>query len=569
MKKLLLLVTALLAGVISSSAAVVENEVPISFTPNGPTLTSNESVQLTFEAQYNFYRLTQPIFSRETYPRFRIEYEDLSGTIQLKIQSSTQAHADPNWHGQYIALNAEATSYSGTFTVSDDKLDDDPNIEVFNLVADGPAAITVKKVVLIKSDNTEVELTDGTDGWNSHPSFYKGNFSITGKWQGFAFPVPDTYNERDNITYDFTFGAALPCAFNIEATYDDVVHYIEIPAGVTEYSYSINRHLTKFEIKDKTEGGYPHAVNISSIKRTILSTTVLKAQTVYDTEKNFPDWAASLVLDANINAKVGDIIRINFKESITNQTIKFANTSDSWNDIVGYTKNGSLTGNSVEFVLNETFVGLCHNGHVAIQGKEFTISSIQLLTTDNSVIPVTISEYEWATFVSSEALDFTGSDVKAYIVLGRQGTALTKNQITGTVPANTPLLLNAAEGNYNIPVVASSTTDVSANLLKAGTDAAISAESGKTKYVLGVPAGKAEFQKINTTAATVPTGKAYLEFSETVEARSLDIDEGGTTAIKNMKVGTEDNIYYDLQGRRVLYPTKGLYIVNGKKVIIK
>ena len=51
-------------------------------------------------------------------------------------------------------------------------------------------------------------------------------------------------------------------------------------------------------------------------------------------------------------------------------------------------------------------------------------------------------------------------------------------------------------------------------------------------------------------------------------ARSLNLD-GDVTAIKNIKVGTEDNIYYDLQGRRVLYPTKGLYIVNGKKVIIK
>ena len=186
-----------------------------------------------------------------------------------------------------------------------------------------------------------------------------------------------------------------------------------------------------------------------------------------------------------------------------------------------------------------------------------------------AIAPVTINEYNWATFVSSEALDFTGSDVKAYIVLGRQGTALTKNQITGTVPANTPLLLNAAEGNYNIPVVASSTTDVSANLLKAGTGAAISAESGKTKYVLGVTAGKAEFQKINATAATVPTGKAYLEFNEVIEARSLDFDDEGTTAIKNMKVGENDNIYYDLQGRRVLYPKNGLYIVNGKKVIVK
>ena len=53
-------------------------------------------------------------------------------------------------------------------------------------------------------------------------------------------------------------------------------------------------------------------------------------------------------------------------------------------------------------------------------------------------------------------------------------------------------------------------------------------------------------------------------------SNELDIDWGdGTTSMKNMKVGIEDNIYYDLQGRRVLYPQKGIYIVNGKKVILK
>ncbi len=92
--------------------------------------------------------------------------------------------------------------------------------------------------------------------------------------------------------------------------------------------------------------------------------------------------------------------------------------------------------------------------------------------------------------------------------------------------------------------------------------------SGHTYYVLTYEDGDAQFKKL-TSAVAVPAGKAYLDFAEAIEARSLDIDGDGTTAIKNMKVGTEDNIYYDLQGRRVLYPKKGLYIVNGKKVIIK
>ena len=141
--------------------------------------------------------------------------------------------------------------------------------------------------------------------------------------------------------------------------------------------------------------------------------------------------------------------------------------------------------------------------------------------------------------------------------------------MTGTVPANTPLLLEGA--TTAIPVAASSSTDVSANLLKAGTGAAVSAESGKTKYVLSAKEGNAVFKKINATDATVPAGKAYLEFAEVISAPELDIvfngDVTGISSIDNGQL-TIDN-YFDLQGRKVMNPAKGLYIVNGRKVIIK
>jgi len=186
---------------------------------------------------------------------------------------------------------------------------------------------------------------------------------------------------------------------------------------------------------------------------------------------------------------------------------------------------------------------------------------------------VTMNEYEWATYVSDKALDFTGSNVKAYIVTGHSGSAITKSDALTTVPANTPLLLNAPEGNYAIPHVASSSTDVSANLLVAGDGSEINPSATQTAYVLSAEGGAAKFMKVgNSIKPTVPTGKAYLLFKEVIGgAREfLDIDiDGVSTGIKNMKVGSEDNVYYDLQGRRVLYPTKGLYIVNGKKVVIK
>ena len=188
---------------------------------------------------------------------------------------------------------------------------------------------------------------------------------------------------------------------------------------------------------------------------------------------------------------------------------------------------------------------------------------------ESSTTSVTISEYKWATFVSDKALDFTGSDVKAYGVTGHSGNVLTLTSELTTVAANTPLLLNAAEGEHNINVVASG-DDVDGNLLKAGTGAAISAEGGKTKYVLGIEGGKATFLKIDGTAATVSADKAYLEFDEEINAPVLSFDGEGTTGIKVIDNGqlTIDN-YYNLAGQRVAQPTKGLYIVNGKKVVIK
>ena len=90
----------------------------------------------------------------------------------------------------------------------------------------------------------------------------------------------------------------------------------------------------------------------------------------------------------------------------------------------------------------------------------------------------------------------------------------------------------------------------------------------------GEQAGK--FVKITSDVIVNPF-RAYMELPASKSlARVLDLNfgEGGATGIGGLTpnpspIGEGNVGYYDLQGRRVLYPKKGLYILNGKKVIIK
>ena len=126
--------------------------------------------------------------------------------------------------------------------------------------------------------------------------------------------------------------------------------------------------------------------------------------------------------------------------------------------------------------------------------------------------------------------------------------------------------MKGAKGDYNIPIVGSSSTDVSSNLMVAGTGASVSAEEGSTRYVLGVNNNStpdddsddfAEFQKIVETAATVAKGKAYLEFVGESLARSMRFEGDDITGVENIEAIAEATL------------KEGKFIESGKLVIVK
>ncbi|MBO7115586.1 MAG: Ig-like domain-containing protein [Prevotella sp.] len=175
---------------------------------------------------------------------------------------------------------------------------------------------------------------------------------------------------------------------------------------------------------------------------------------------------------------------------------------------------------------------------------------------------------EYSTYVTKNAVDFTGLGIKAYVATAASATAVTLAEVT-TVPAGTPLVLEGtASTTYNVPFIATSSAPAS-NLLVAGDGKTTIGGDGKYDYVLK------DGLFYHASSGKVPVGKAYLHLEAdpaTSRGMELSLDfGGGVTGISEIEDvrSKKDDIYYDLNGRRVLYPTKGLYIVNGKKVVLK
>ena len=189
------------------------------------------------------------------------------------------------------------------------------------------------------------------------------------------------------------------------------------------------------------------------------------------------------------------------------------------------------------------------------------------ITTVSETIKVTSAGL--ATFASEDALDFTSVDgIEAYIAKEESGAI--KLHKVNKVPAETGVLLRSVAGGAkaaDVPV-ATTTDDVTNNIFVRGTGAAVaSTEGGKYNYVLGKHDGVVGFYKAG--GMVVATNKAYLQ--TTIAAARIDVNFDETTALTlvNSEKRTVNSDVFDLQGRKVANPTKGLYIVNGRKVIIK
>ena len=194
------------------------------------------------------------------------------------------------------------------------------------------------------------------------------------------------------------------------------------------------------------------------------------------------------------------------------------------------------------------------------------LSTVTVFYTDQE-IAVSMNEYGYMTYCNKNvALSF--GDLEAFVVSAVGADNVTLSPIT-QAPSNTPVVLKGAAGSHNL-IVLESAESIETNKLKVSAGSITTTES-ETRYALANKNSIVGFYKVNA-GTMVPEGKCYVSVSNsTPSARDfLEFSiEGEATSIGNIDNVQSANEVYDLQGRRVAQPAMGLYIKNGKKVIIK
>lgn len=257
--------------------------------------------------------------------------------------------------------------------------------------------------------------------------------------------------------------------------------------------------------------------------------------------------ADNIVLNDNVNFK---IIRKNYAEQVAPDGADWWPSSPQTITVSESGKyNVTVTFNSYDIPWSDS----------KIASGEATLVSIPVTITDGS---------GFATFSSAtHDLDFTGiTDVTAYRAASAVVGEVKMKKVEGKVPANEGLFL-VGETTY-IPVTTGASS-IGENLLKPTTGSDIF-DGSKFQYVLANQSGVA-FYKVSSSLSP-NAGKAYLQTDTDIQPSNnarVAIIFNDETAIQGVElVQQTDNRYYNLSGQRVAQLTKGLYIVNGKKIMI-
>ncbi|MGM9694799.1 MAG: hypothetical protein ACI3YC_07305, partial [Alloprevotella sp.] len=218
----------------------------------------------------------------------------------------------------------------------------------------------------------------------------------------------------------------------------------------------------------------------------------------------------------------------------------------------------------------------CNNSNGVIVSTDF-----QFVALDEEKVSFTISDAGYATFFTDKAFQMPDHVKGGVVSETKDEKAMVDYRYPSgaVVPARTALLLSGTAGTYDATVVTSAESAPTGNLLHGTlTDELTSVEGATAYYKLAYRSSTDRtlgffWGAENGAAFTNKAGKAFLALTSSAAApRGFELDGSEITSVTTAKTDDEnDDSVYGLDGRRFngsLLP-KGIYVKNGKKIIVK
>lgn len=554
------------------------------------TTTSYKDYELSFTGSYNRFKL------------------DVEGANQIRVAKLSVTYTTD---GEGVVLLPSAP----VLTAGDDFVGS-TTVEI--------TCATEDAIIYYTTDETVPSETNGTK--------YTGPFDITTTTTVNAIAINEA-GESGVSSQTYTRVATKPEIVG-ESSFDESVVVTIIPAVGTTAYYTLNGKTPTVESTEYTEpltikadatlqvvafdaGGYASRIVKQVFKQNSSSVGAAGTATLIEDVADIAvgdkvvivateyDYALSTTQNTNNRAAVAitkDGNNVSLSDEVQILTIEngAANGQFAFQTGSGYLYAASTSSNHLKTgqTLNNkaSFTIAIENNVATIKADQSSRNWLRFNSTNNPVIfscyttgqadvslykvnTATIEDYvlsvtsaEWATLFLGYNVTIPDG-VTCYTIAEIGETSVRLEEVSGIIPANTAVLVNAREGEYSFEV-SEEGAEVESNMFGSLTNEYIDEDA----YVLSVVDGEVGLYKAEMNGGVFlnNANKAYLPASsvpnKTVEFYGFDW--GGTTGIENIEGVAGNNFgegaIYDLTGRKInSIAVTGIYIIDGKKVFIR
>ncbi|MBQ6050230.1 MAG: PCMD domain-containing protein [Bacteroidaceae bacterium] len=222
-------------------------------------------------------------------------------------------------------------------------------------------------------------------------------------------------------------------------------------------------------------------------------------------------------------------------------------------------------GGSVPLDMTGRFIGDDHVVvYIAIDIAEFVGYPVEVHLGYARATMAVNATAKYGTFCAPFAVEIPTGVTASKVTSVDANGLLTLTDLSTTIPANTPVVLFAESGLETVELFGVAEAGTPTAGLLTGVYEATKITSG---YVLQNLDNKVAFYQVSAEdPITVPANRCYLT-APAGSVKALAFPDGTLTSISEIQAADEKAVIYDLSGRRVSKATKGIYIINGKKVI--